>query len=71
MIHQSLQNGDGLFDSLDRLEQTADGYPKEGQYTIENQDGNIVRWDVAGYEVLYERLTKNRYLLMAALKRNR
>ena len=69
MIQQSLTQEDGLFDALDRLEQTADGYPREGQHTIEDEHGLIVRWHVAGHEVLYERLTRNRYLLMAALRK--
>ncbi|MEZ4662477.1 MAG: hypothetical protein R2911_33410 [Caldilineaceae bacterium] len=57
-----------MFDALDHIEQTTDGYPREGEYSIEDDDGNIVRWHVAQFEILYERLTRNRYLLMAAIR---
>ena len=43
LIRQSLINGDGLFNALDHLEQTMDGYPTEGQYTVEDEVGLIVR----------------------------
>lgn len=68
IVQQSLQFGTALFDALDRIEQTTDGYPQEGEYSIEDDDGNIGRWNVAQYEILHERLTRNRYLLMAAIR---
>lgn len=68
IIADSLIRGTQLFDALDRLEQTTDGYPREGEYSIEDQTGDIVRWQVAGYEILYERIVDGKFLLMAAIE---
>lgn len=70
IITQSLRYGPELFNALDRVEQTVDGYPQEGQYAIEDNDGNIVRWQVAGYELLYERKVDTMHLLMANIQRS-
>jgi hypothetical protein len=69
IVAQSLRYGPDLFNALDRVEQTADGYPQEGQYVIEDTDGAIVRWQVAGYELLYERKVDTMHLLMANIQR--
>ncbi|MEM7132490.1 MAG: hypothetical protein AAF702_39675 [Chloroflexota bacterium] len=68
IIAQSLLSGMDLVGALDRIEQTPDGYPQEGQYAFEDSAGNIVRWHVAGYEILYERKIDTMHLLMATLK---
>lgn len=68
IIADSLRKGTQLFDALDRLEQTADGYPQEGQYSLEDQSGDIVRWQVASHEILYERIVDGKFLLMAAIE---
>lgn len=70
IIAASLAKDTRLFDALDRLEQTEDGYPQEGQYSIENKAGDVVRWQVAGYEILYERIIDGKFLLMAAIEAN-
>ena len=70
IVAQSLQYGLDLFNALDRVEQTIDGYPQDGQYSIEDNDGDIVRWHVAGYELLYERKTDTMHLLMANIQRS-
>ncbi|MEZ4726987.1 MAG: hypothetical protein R3E79_07625 [Caldilineaceae bacterium] len=69
IVAQSLRDGPDLFNALDRVEQTFNGYPQEGQYVIEDRDGNIVRWQVAGYELLYERKVDTMHLLMASIQR--
>lgn len=68
IIAASLAKGNHLFDALDRLEQTKDGYPQEGRYSIEDKAGDIVRWHIAGYEILYERIIEGNFLLMAAIE---
>jgi hypothetical protein len=70
IVAQSLRYGPDLFNALDRVEQTSDGYPQEGQYVIEDNDGDIVRWQVAGYELLYERKVDTMHLLMANIQRH-
>lgn len=70
IVAQSLLDGLHLFNALDRIEQTLDGYPQEGTYVIEDDDGDIVRWQVAGYELLYERKVDTMHLLMANIQRN-
>lgn len=72
IVAQPLHDGLDLFNALDRIEQTLDGYPKEGTYTIEDEDedGDVVRWQVAGYELLYERKVDTMHLLMANIQRN-
>lgn len=69
IVAQSLRYGPDLFNALDRVEQTSDRYPQEGQYVIEDNDGTIVRWQVAGYELLYERKVDTMHLLMANIQR--
>lgn len=68
IIAQSLAKGTNLFDALDRSEQAEDGYPQEGEYVTENSAGDIVRWQVAEYEILYERIVDGKFLLMAAIE---
>lgn len=68
IILASLAKGTQLFDALDRLEQTPNGYPREGEYSLEDHSGDIVRWRVAGYEILYERIVDGKFLLMAAIE---
>lgn len=70
VVAQSIRNGPELFIALDRMEQTMDGYPQDGQYTVEDEAENIVRWHVAGYELLYERKVDTMHLLMANIQRN-
>ena len=70
IVAQSLRYGPDLFNALDRVEQTPDGYPQEGQYVIEDSNGDIVRWQVAGYELLYERKVDTMHLLMANIQRH-
>lgn len=70
MVTQSLVYGLDLFNALDQIEQTIDGYPEEGEYKIEDDNGDIVRWHVAGYELLYERKVDTMHLLMADIQRN-
>ncbi|MEM7126725.1 MAG: hypothetical protein AAF702_10390 [Chloroflexota bacterium] len=50
------------------MEQTIDGYPSDGIYSVEDEAGNIVRWHVVGYEILYERKWDTMHLLMATLR---
>lgn len=75
IIARSLLKGMDLVNALDRIEQTSDrieqtsdGYPPDGDYTLEDDTGNIVRWHVAKYEILYERKLDTMHLLMAALR---
>lgn len=70
IIAASLAKDTRLFDALDRLEQTEDGYPQEGQYSVEDKTGDVVRWRIAGYESLYERIIDGKFLLMAAIEAN-
>ena len=70
IVAQSLRYAPNLFNSHDHVEQTSDGYPQEGQYVIEDNDGHIVRWQVAGYELLYERKVDTIHLLMANIQRH-
>ncbi len=68
IIVQSLTYGSDLINALDRVEQTLDGYPQDGQYATEDDNGDIVRWHVAGYELLYERKVDTMHLLMANIQ---
>ena len=68
IIARSLLKGMDLVNALDRIEQTSDGYPPDGGYTLEDDTGNVVRWHVAKYEILYERKLDTMHLLMAALR---
>lgn len=68
VVAKSLDKGADLFNALDHLEQTEEGYPQEGEHTREDSVGDVVRWRVAGYEILYERIVEGNFLLMAAIE---